>query len=211
MISPWWCPSAFDRMDELSFKSVPEGWIFRAPTPWLFGPGRHYLIDQAQKCELSGHLRRMYRVLDRALIIIVAVLVTVMVPVVPLINERPVIVLAGLLIGAAATAFVVAHLAATHMYRAVQPLIAGLQPTTQRSTQGILGRQLAIHSRGRLAYYCLSSLVLFSVLAWLSSGLSSGWHLFSLLGVILLGSGAVYWSLLYVAKVRSERYQAQKS
>jgi hypothetical protein len=52
---------------------------------------------------------------------------------------------------------------------------------------------------------------LFSVLAWLSSGLSSGWHLFSLLGVILLGSGAVYWSLLYVAKVRSERYQAQKS
>jgi hypothetical protein len=190
-------------MDELSFKRVPEGWIFRAPNPWLFGPGRHYLIDQAQKSELSTQLRQMYRVFDRALIIIVAVLVAITLPVAPLINEHPVIILAGLIVGAAVPAFVVAHVAVTHMYRAVEPLMAGLRPTTQRSTQGILEGQLAIHSRGRLAYYFLSSLVLFAVLVWLSS--RSGWNALSLLGAIVLGSGTVYWLLIYVAKVRSER------
>jgi hypothetical protein len=204
MTAHWWCPSSFDRMDELSFKRVPEGWIFRAPNPWLFGPGRHYLVDQTQKSELSTHLRQMYRVLDRALMIIVAVFVAIMVPVAPLIDEHPIIILAGLLGGGAATAFVVAHLVVTHVCRVVQPLLAGLQPTTQRSTQGMLESQLAIHSRGRLAYYCLSSLVLFAALASLSSRISSGWNPFWLLGTILFGSGTVYWSLLLIAKIRSE-------
>ena len=204
MTSRWWCPSPFDRMHERAFKRVPEGWIFRAPNPWLFGPRRHYLIDQAQKSELSIHLRQVYRVVERALIIIVAIAV----PVALVLNDNhPVMTFPGLVVGAAAIGFVVIHLAVTHMYRAVQPLMAALQPTTQRSTQGFLETQLAIHSRGRLAYYCLSSLVLFAVVlfALLSSRIWSGGNLLWLVSAIILGSAPVYWFLLYIAKVRSER------
>src|SRR5262249_25146651 len=147
MSSRWWYPSPFDRMEELAFKPVPEGWIFRPPKPWPFSPWRHYLVNEVQKSELSVHLRQGRRVLQRAMaiMIIVIVMVAMVVPVPPLINEHPVITFAGLLVGGAAAAFVVAHLAATHMYRAVQPLMAGLQPTTQRSTQGNLEGLLAIY------------------------------------------------------------------
>jgi len=220
MSSRWWYPSPFDRMEELSFKPVPEGWIFRPPKPWLFGPGHHYpwlfgpgphyLINEVQKSELSAHLRKMLRVSERGMMITIIVGVAIVVPLAPVLNEHPVMSFAGLVVGTVATAFVVGHLAVTHMYRAVQPLMAGLQPTTQRSTQGNLEGLLAIYSRGRLAYHCLSSLVMFAVVASLSSRifLSSGWNLSSLLGLfgaIMLGSGTIYWFLLYIAKVRSER------
>jgi hypothetical protein len=73
-----------------------------------------------------------------------------------------------------------------------------------------IAAQLAIHSRGRLAYDCLKSLVIFAVVVSLSSRifLSSGWNLFSLLGLlgaIMLGSGTIYLFVLCIAKVRSER------
>jgi hypothetical protein len=111
MTSRWWRPSPFDRMHELAFKRVPEGWIFRAPNPWIFGPGRHYLIDEAQKSELSPHLRQIYRVGQRTIIILVAIAV----PLALVLNDKyPVMTFTGLVVGAAATAFVVMHLAVAH-------------------------------------------------------------------------------------------------
>src|SRR5215471_3077849 len=205
MSSRWWYLSPFDRMEELSFKPVPEGWIFQPPKPWPFSPGRHYLINEVQKSELSVHLRQMRRALERASIIIIAVSVAIVVPLAPVLNEHPVMSFAGLVVGTLAAVFVVGHLAVTHMYRAAQPLIAGLQPTTQRSTQGFLEGELAIYSRGRLAYRCLKSLAMFAVVLSLSFRTSSFWYLLSLFGTIVLGSGTIHWFLLYIAKVRSER------
>jgi len=127
------------------------------------------------------------------------------VPLAPVLNEHPVMSFAGLVVGTLAAGFVVGHLAVTHMYRATQPLIAGLQPTTQRSTQGFLEGELAIYSRGRLAYRCLKSLAMFAVVLSLSFRTSSFWYLLSLFGTIVLGSGTIHWFLLYIAKVRSER------
>jgi len=34
------------------FKKTPEGYLFRAPTPWLFGAGKHYLANDAQRAEI---------------------------------------------------------------------------------------------------------------------------------------------------------------
>jgi len=56
MSSRWWFP--FDGMEEMSFKRVPEGWVYRAPNPWLFGRGRYYLLNEKQKSEVAGHHRR---------------------------------------------------------------------------------------------------------------------------------------------------------
>jgi general stress protein CsbA len=34
------------------FKEIPGGYLFRAPNPWVFGPGRHYFANQAQRAEI---------------------------------------------------------------------------------------------------------------------------------------------------------------
>jgi hypothetical protein len=36
------------------FKRVPDGFIFRAPNPWMFGRARHYLVNEAQKAEIAA-------------------------------------------------------------------------------------------------------------------------------------------------------------
>jgi hypothetical protein len=39
------------------FKKVANGYIFRAPAFWLFGAGRHYLVNDAQKAEITQILK----------------------------------------------------------------------------------------------------------------------------------------------------------
>jgi len=34
------------------FKKTPEDYLFRAPNPWLFGAGKHYLANDAQRAEI---------------------------------------------------------------------------------------------------------------------------------------------------------------
>jgi len=38
---------------ETRFKRAPQGWIFRAPTPRIFGPRPHYLVSDAQKAKIE--------------------------------------------------------------------------------------------------------------------------------------------------------------
>ena len=33
-------------------KETPGGYLFRAPNPWLFGAGKHYLANEAQRAEI---------------------------------------------------------------------------------------------------------------------------------------------------------------
>jgi hypothetical protein len=47
-----------------SFKAVAGGYIFTAPSPWIFGHGSQYLVDDAQKAALLAlmkprHLRNL--------------------------------------------------------------------------------------------------------------------------------------------------------
>lgn len=39
-----------------SFKQVPDGYIFRAASPCVFGPARHYLVNEAQKTAIMAIL-----------------------------------------------------------------------------------------------------------------------------------------------------------
>ena len=38
------------------FKPAPDGWIFRAPTPWVLGSRPHYLVDETQKARIEAML-----------------------------------------------------------------------------------------------------------------------------------------------------------
>jgi hypothetical protein len=41
-----------DNREAIMFKKVPEGYVFRAPNPWVLGRIRFYLVNEAQKTKL---------------------------------------------------------------------------------------------------------------------------------------------------------------
>ncbi len=45
-----------DNREALYFKPVAEGYVFRAPNPWVFGRGRFFLVNEAQKSRLLAIL-----------------------------------------------------------------------------------------------------------------------------------------------------------
>jgi hypothetical protein len=53
---------------EANFKPVADGFVFRTPSPWLLGPGEHYLVTEAQKAEILGSMSTLRRVLSFVLL-----------------------------------------------------------------------------------------------------------------------------------------------
>jgi hypothetical protein len=202
MSSRWWFP--FDGMEEMSFKRVPEGWVYRVPNPWLLGRSRYYLVNEKQKSEIAGHHRRMWLFLLLGITVIAAVGA-------PLtlagFEEQQVVLslamaaLLGLIVGFAANAW---------LCRTIRPIIANLTPTTQRITQSeVLNTQIAVFSRGYLLFFGSLSLLLFALIALQPLLTSAGWDARSLFGALLFGAGTIYWFALYIAKRRQSVARAR--
>jgi hypothetical protein len=202
MSNRWWFP--FDGMEELSFKRVPEGWVYRVPNPWLLGRSRHYLVSEKQKSDIAGHHRRMWLFL----LLGVAVIAAVGAPLTFVgFNEQQVVLslataaLLGLIVGFAANAW---------LCRTIRPIIADLTPTNQRITQSeVLNTQIAVFSRGYLLFFGSLSLLLFALIALQPLLTSAGWDARSLCGALLFGAGTIYWFALYIAKCRQSVARAR--
>jgi len=191
-------------MEELSFKRVPEGWVYRVPNPWLLGRSRHYLVSEKQKSDIAGHHRRMWLFL----LLGVAVIAAVGAPLTFVgFNEQQVVLslataaLLGLIAGFAANAW---------LCRTIRPIIADLTPTNQRITQSeVLNTQIAVFSRGYLLFFGSLSLLLFALIALQPLLTSAGWDARSLCGALLFGAGTIYWFALYIAKCRQSVARAR--
>jgi hypothetical protein len=194
MSSRWWFP--FDGMDEVPFKRVPEGWVFGAPNPWLFGSRRYYLLNDQQKSEVGARLRRMWWMLLAAIVVAVAVIVPVTMP---QLQQYPLTtfaadVLIGLVIGMALNAY---------FCRSIRPIIAGLPTTANRITQGDVFRtQVTVLSRGYIVFFGLLSLVLLALCAAQPLVNPAGWDALSIAGTLLFGAGTIYWAVLFIAKFK---------
>lgn len=127
-----------DSREAIWFKPVPEGYVFRAPNPWVFGRGKYFLVTEAQKAQLLSVLaaRSQSRTLTIFLLCFTAMFSATLAALAFFAGDTLhslgiflvtiVITLgsmyAALLITAAPTA------------RRVQPLLADLSPTDQRIT-----------------------------------------------------------------------------
>lgn len=200
--SRWWLP--FEGMEELSFKRAPDGWIYRASNPWLFGHARYYLLGEEQKSDIAGHHRRMWRFLLLAILAIAATGVPVSLAV---FDDKHALATLGITI---LVGLVVGFVANLWLYRTIRPVIAGLRPTTQRITQAdVLKAQVAVFSRGYMLFFGLLSLALFALIALQPLLTSAGWDVRSLCGALLFGSGTIYWFALYIAKRRQSPVQSR--
>jgi hypothetical protein len=202
MSSRWWFP--FDGMEEMSFKRVPEGWVYRVPNPWLLGRSRYYLVSEKQKSEIAGHHRRMWLFL----LLGIAVIAAVAAPLTLAGFDEQQVVLS--LATAALLGLIVGFVANAWLCRTIRPIIADLTPTTQRITQSeVLNTQIAVFSRGYLLFFGSLSLLLFALIALQPLLTSAGWDARSLCGALLFGAGTIYWFALYIAKRRQSVARAR--
>ena len=51
-------PRWYERANEASFKPVEGGYVFQAPSPWIFAWPSYYLVSDAKKAEISTRLGR---------------------------------------------------------------------------------------------------------------------------------------------------------
>jgi hypothetical protein len=185
----------FAGMEELSFKRVPDGWIYRAPNPWLFGSARYYLVSEAQKSELAGLHRRMWRYL--LLAIVAVAVVGVPLTALWLDGERPY----AMLVLNAVIGGIIGFIWNACLFGAVRPIIAGLQPTTQRITPAeAIDTQVTVFSARSLLFFALLSAAMFALSALPPLFGAIEWSVWSACGALLFGVGAAYWLALYIAK-----------
>ena len=202
MSSRWWFP--FDGMEEMSFKRVPEGWVYRAPNPWLLGRSRYYLVSEKQKSEIAGHHRRMWLFL----LLGIAVVAAVGAPLTLAGFDDQQVVLS--LATAALLGLIVGFVANAWLWRTIRPIIADLPPTTQRIAQSeVLNTQIAVFSRGYLLFFGSLSLLLLALIALQPLLTSAAWDARSLCGALLFGAGTIYWFALYIAKRRQSVARAR--
>ena len=60
--------------EERFFKPAPGGYVFQLNSPWLFGPSRRFLVDEAQKTEIAACFRRNRRTSLMLLIVLLALM-----------------------------------------------------------------------------------------------------------------------------------------
>jgi hypothetical protein len=143
-----------DARETLWFKQVPEGYVFGAPNPWIFGRRQFFLVDEAQKAQLLAVLtaRSQSAALTMVILPFLAMFAACVAAIVFVAGDgdHSLAVFSETLIAVAVSLYL-ALLIAAGPTRRVQPLLAGLSPTDQRITiadrRAIAAKQIWLPSR----------------------------------------------------------------
>jgi hypothetical protein len=135
-------PKWYEAANEASFKAVAAGYVFQSPNPWILARPRYYLVNEAQKAEISMRLRRwrLFLATHAVVILLIVASVTLYVTLSPATFVRlfqPAFLQLGLTTMIALAALLLAPLlVAPHIYLicALQPLLADAPRTTERIT-----------------------------------------------------------------------------
>jgi hypothetical protein len=139
-------------VEEAQFKRVPEGWLFTTANPWVFGPRRTYLVNDAQKPALAARVRRS-RYIRLILLVPIALLLAAAFIMFPSsLNVRS--VQAWLVWGAFVVLITIAI--SVSDYLTVRPLLRDVPRSSQKiALTDMLGRQGEAMSVRALAIFTL--------------------------------------------------------
>jgi hypothetical protein len=138
-----------DAREALLFKKVPDGYVFHAPNPWVFGRARYFLVDEPQKAQLLAAMTARSQLMTVVVLGIafavtygasVTAIMFVFGPAEPGIGSFIMMVVMAVL-----SLFAAIVIAARPAARRVQPLLTDLTPTDQRIT--VADRRLATRNR----------------------------------------------------------------
>jgi len=196
MARHWWHP--LDGMQELSFKPVAGGYLYRAPSPWLFGPAPHYIVTEEQKAALAMKHRAMLRQAFW-LIIVMGAFAAPLASLFPPTQGIPFIA-ASMLIGLAIGLFLNALLVHN-----IKPILAGLTPSAERITQlDMFGKQAQTFSRRYVLSFAALSFVMLALSAARPIFDPAGRDVIAIVGVAIFALATIYWCALLVAQCRRE-------
>lgn len=141
-----------DGIEEGAFKPTTGGYVFRAPSPWLFGKPSYYLVDAAQKATIGALLRkRVQLAMTFALIMLLIALTLSFI----LLRSDQFLhaprYLAGVTFGVL-VALMVVVVPQVYLMKRLRPIIEGLPPTDQRFARGEHLRRVAAAMPSWLIY-----------------------------------------------------------
>jgi hypothetical protein len=194
MARQWWNP--FDGMEELTFRPVEGGFLYRAPNPWLIGRFRHYFVNAEQKATLASAHRTMMMQLFWSIVIgamACAPIAGVFLPSQSSTQQLAylgVAALVGLAIGLMLNAL---------LLHKVRPIIATLTPSSERITQrDMFGTQTTTFSRRYVLGFAALSFVMLALSAARPIFDPAGRDLIAIIGIALFGFTTVYWCAVYI-------------
>jgi hypothetical protein len=200
MSRQWWNP--FDGMEELTFRPVEGGFLYRAPNPWLFGRFRYYFVNAEQKATLASAHRTMMRQTFWTIVLGAGACGPLAGAFMPSHSNAQqlaylgVAALVGLAIGLVLNAL---------LLHRVNPIIATLTPSSERITRrDMVGIQATTFSRRYVLGFTALSFVMLALSAARPIFDPAGRDLLAIFGVILFGFTTVYWCAVYIAKCRRE-------
>ena len=196
----WWNP--FDGMEELTFRPVEGGFLYRAPNRWLFGRYRHYLVNAQQKATLASAHRTM--MLQMFLSIIIGAVTCAPIAGAFLSSQSSTQQLAYL--GACALVGIAIGLALNALLlRKVNPVIATLTPSSDRISQrDMFSAQATTFSRRYVLGFAVLSFVMLALSAARPIFDPAGRDLIAVVGIIMFSLCSIYWCAVYIAKCRRE-------
>ncbi len=207
------------QIDAMLFKPAPDGFIYRAPNPWIFGRADHYIVSEQQKAELLGILVARRPVLRVIVVICGLLLFGAAMGTVgwafsghedPSVGDAVIMILVTF-----AALFLALHLTLRSKLRRMQPILAVATPTTAAITSGDIQAAIRKTTSFKSAMACgamctfgcaaqIFSLVIRNTHHPLFSDVQSGLSVF-----ILVLSGAMAAGFFVRAKGKLRQTQAE--
>ncbi len=185
---------AHEGMEEVSFKPIEGGWIFKLGSPLLFGRSSYFCVNTAQKAAIAAQLRQN-RVIRAAVIIPLLLLAVPGASLLPLPKLTP---WQGLLL-VIPCAYILAVAGELCERRRVRPLVQGLPRAAGKITLGDQFWNVAKYTSFSLLSLLFAIFLADLVVAMLYAGhrsiLEHGF------GVLLYGLAMIYWAALIAAKL----------
>ena len=198
MSGHWWNP--INGMVELTFRPVEGGFLYRAPSRWLFGRYQHYLVNAEQKARLASAHRTMMLQMFFAIIIGAATVAPVAGAFFPARSSTLELAYLG---ACALVGIAIGLILNALLLRKVNPIIATLTPSrdwiTRRDT---FSAQATTFPRGFVLFFVVLSFAMLALSAARPIFDPAGRDLLAVVGVTLFGFTTVYWSAVYIAKWR---------
>jgi len=195
----WWNP--FDGMEELTFRPVEGGrYLYAAPSLWLFGRKRHYVVNAEQKAALASVHRTMMRYVFWTIIVAAVTCAPLAGAFLPSQSNAQqllflsVTTLTGVAIGLALNALLLHRL---------KPIIATLTPSDERITRrDVFSTQTTTFSRGYVLGFTALSFVMLALSAARPILDPAGRDLMAVVGITLFGATTIYWCTVCIAQCR---------
>jgi hypothetical protein len=186
----WWDANGWE---DIFFKRVPTGWVFRAPGPLIFGPRRHYLVSDSQRADIIALFSNITWSGLAAATVLAAVIGGVLWLGPTLWNS---FLLTLLLVSIVSDCLI-----GGYFWLTLRPLLAGARQTTsERITFGErLRANAAFLSNRKLIAFTMFLTVLFVFAAYLALA-SGSWKVDDLVMTLGLGLMALYCFAMLNAK-----------